>query len=240
MNERITRAALTRLIEPSDTVGRALVDLYGADEAHTIITERKQLPHLPGFSATGLERSRNEWRENAPFRDPERDVETITSLGGGFLIPGDDHWPAALNDLTDAPLGLWYRGDITSGIPEAAACVSITARATPPATAPWWLEISPTNSAPEVSASFPDLRTGSTPMHTKAPWRGVVNQSPHRFLLPLPWLLAGWTETILRETGTWPRQSGPRDSSCPSCLPVPRLLVSASRRETGSLRRSLP
>lgn len=98
-----------------------------------------------------------------PIRDPERDVETIDSLGGGFLVPGDEHWPAALNDLADAPLGLWYRGDITSGIAEASPCVSITRSRDATSYDAGWLAMSPTCSAPGVSASFPDLRTDRLP-----------------------------------------------------------------------------
>jgi DNA processing protein len=36
---------------------------------------------------------------------PEADLETIERRGGGFLVPGDEHWPAGLEDLPDAPYG---------------------------------------------------------------------------------------------------------------------------------------
>ncbi|SDX60074.1 DNA recombination-mediator protein A [Arthrobacter sp. cf158] len=49
--------------------------------------------------------------------DPEKDLAAIERLGGGFLIPGDEHWPEGLDDLPDAPYGLWYRGNIDNGIP---------------------------------------------------------------------------------------------------------------------------
>jgi hypothetical protein len=49
--------------------------------------------------------------------NPEKDLAAIERLGGGFLTPSDEHWPAGLNGLPNPPLGLWYRGQFGDGIP---------------------------------------------------------------------------------------------------------------------------
>ena len=44
----------------------------------------------------------------------------------GFLIPEDEHWPEGLDDLPDAPSGLWYRGNLDNGIPAPSRCAALT------------------------------------------------------------------------------------------------------------------
>jgi len=126
--ERIARAALTRLFEPGDTVGLALVAHYGPVEALRIATTSKP-DSAYGFgdvTAEALGQGLTRWRSTIPHLQPEKDLRTIGRLGGGFLIPGDEHWPAALNDLADAPVGLWYRGNIALGIPTPGKSITIT------------------------------------------------------------------------------------------------------------------
>jgi DNA processing protein len=57
---------------------------------------------------------------------PGEGLATIERLGGGFLIPGDERWPEGLDDLPDAPYGLWYRGNIDNGMPAPSKCVALT------------------------------------------------------------------------------------------------------------------
>jgi DNA processing protein len=45
--------------------------------------------------------------------------------GRRFPGPGDEHWPTGLDDLPDAPYGLWYRGNL-SGIPAPSRCAALT------------------------------------------------------------------------------------------------------------------
>jgi hypothetical protein len=54
--------------------------------------------------------------------NPEKDLAAIERLGGGFLTPSDEHWPAGLNGLPNPPLGLWYRGQFGDGIPGPGRC----------------------------------------------------------------------------------------------------------------------
>ncbi|MDR6688969.1 hypothetical protein J2Y41_004569, partial [Arthrobacter sp. 1088] len=42
---------------------------------------------------TELAQALQRWAPRLPDVDPERDLATIEGLGGGFLIPGDEHWP---------------------------------------------------------------------------------------------------------------------------------------------------
>ncbi|PTT69587.1 DNA-processing protein DprA [Arthrobacter sp. HMWF013] len=126
MNDRIARAALTRLFEPHDLVGRALVAKYGAADALKIATGA--LPATPFWDVTAdaLGESLRRWARRTPDLHPENDLATIERLGGGFLTPDDELWPVGLNDLPAAPWGLWYRGVIGDGIPAPSKCVALT------------------------------------------------------------------------------------------------------------------
>src|SRR5699024_8442309 len=56
--------------------------------------------------------------------NPEKALEAIYKLSGGFIIPEDTNWPTAVNQLYGTtPLGLWYRGNPV--IPAAENLVSI-------------------------------------------------------------------------------------------------------------------
>ena len=124
--DRLARAALTRLFEPNDRTGRALVGHHGAPVALSIATGAT--PALPfiGVTAEELADGLKRWASRIPDLRPEHDLANIQRLGGGFLTPDDEQWPAALNDLADAPLGLWYRGHIEPGIPDIDLSVALT------------------------------------------------------------------------------------------------------------------
>lgn len=126
MNDRIARAALTRLFEPGDRVGLALVGRLGAYAALRLAIGAQPAHTLPDITAEELSGALKRWAPRVPDLDPEKDLATIERLGGGFLIPGDEHWPEGLDDLPDAPYGLWYRGNIDNGIPAPSKCVALT------------------------------------------------------------------------------------------------------------------
>ncbi|MFK4637192.1 DNA-processing protein DprA [Paenarthrobacter histidinolovorans] len=126
MNDRIARAALTRLFDPQDTTGRALVGALGAYAALRVATGA-QPPHT--FRHIGeeeLNEGLRRWAQRIPDVEAERDLATIERLGGGFLIPGDEHWPVGLDDLPGAPYGLWYVGNIAQGIPAVQRAAALT------------------------------------------------------------------------------------------------------------------
>ncbi|MEV4442567.1 DNA-processing protein DprA [Streptomyces sp. NPDC049577] len=103
--ERLARAALTRLAEPGDeTVGRWLREM-GAPALVRGLTGAGPPPK--GARAERLAGC----RARAETLDPVLDLKTLARLGGRFLCPGDTEWPTQLDDLGDArPFGLWVRG----------------------------------------------------------------------------------------------------------------------------------
>ncbi|MFJ6078437.1 DNA-processing protein DprA [Pseudarthrobacter sp. NPDC092419] len=122
--ERLARAALSRLMEPQDAAGLALVQAAGAVDALRLATgqvtggaliEQEISGLLAGSGAaagwSGLAASIKRWLPRVPDLAPERDVATMARLGGRLLIPSDDLWPAQLADLgIQQPICLWWRG----------------------------------------------------------------------------------------------------------------------------------
>jgi len=123
-HERTARAALSRLLEPQDAAGLALVSVAGAKDALRIATG--QLAAGPGLEQeltlalaengagggwTGLGMALKRWAPRIPDLAPERDLATMHRLGGRLLIPTDALWPEQLADLgLQQPLCLWWRG----------------------------------------------------------------------------------------------------------------------------------
>lgn len=125
-DDRMARAALTRIFEPGDRVALALVGKHGAVWALHIVLGA--LPVVPFWDVTYDELKAAVARGAGRHTDldPQKDLDEIAALGGGFLIPGDEHWPAGLDDLEVPPLGLWYRGNLSAGIPTADKCAALT------------------------------------------------------------------------------------------------------------------
>lgn len=123
-NERAARAALSRLMEPQDAAGLALVQAAGAEDALRIATgQLKPGPSLEqeitgllaeagaGGGWAGLGMALKRWAPRVPDLAPARDLNTMQRLGGRLLIPSDQLWPAQLSDLgLQEPLCLWWRG----------------------------------------------------------------------------------------------------------------------------------
>jgi DNA processing protein len=123
--ERLARAALTRIFEPADALGHRLIAEHGAHAALLIAIGARPAPSYQDVTDEELAAGLRRWEACDPHTRPEEDLFGIERLGGGFLIPGDEHWPAALDDLDDPPIGLWYRGDISHGIPGPEECVAV-------------------------------------------------------------------------------------------------------------------
>ncbi len=123
-NDRTARAALSRLLEPQDAAGLALVRAVGGEDALRIATgqlaagagleqELSQLleEHGAGGGWSGLGMALKRWAPRVPDLAPERDLATMQRLGGRMLIPTDELWPRQLADLgLQEPLCLWWRG----------------------------------------------------------------------------------------------------------------------------------
>ena len=133
----IARAALSRLMEPSDLPGLALIQVLGAQDALAFIRGRdssharveKEMTSV--LSAAGCERWAGlsevltRWRPRLVDVAPERDLATVARLHGRLLVPEDPQWPPALEDLElAAPIALWCRGSLTA-LPAQARCISV-------------------------------------------------------------------------------------------------------------------
>lgn len=137
--ERQARAALSRLMEPSDWVGLALVAAVGPVDALRIATGalapgrslQGDVQELLGRAAEDsgartLAEALERWAPRARELAPDRDLATIARFGGTLLVPGDELWPDALADLQlGSPLCLWVRGRLDAGIPPAERVVAV-------------------------------------------------------------------------------------------------------------------
>lgn len=136
--EHITRAALSRLMEPQDAAGLALVQAAGARDALRIATG--QIPAGPALeqeitglladssAATGwggMAAALKRWAPRIPDLAPERDLATMARLGGRLIVPSDDLWPTQLGDLgIHEPICLWWRG-LEQELPGVDKCVAL-------------------------------------------------------------------------------------------------------------------
>ncbi|MDQ5861035.1 MAG: DNA-protecting protein DprA, partial [Actinomycetota bacterium] len=123
-NELIARAALSRLMEPQDAAGLALVQAAGAADALRIATGQQAAgPALEqeitallaengaGTGWGGMAAALKRWAPRIPDLAPERDLATMARLGGRLIVPSDELWPAQLSDLgIHEPICLWWRG----------------------------------------------------------------------------------------------------------------------------------
>lgn len=141
--ERVARAALSRLIEPGDKVASALVGTVGAVEAVRWIRSESPAPPEWQRSVVGALRAdgpagagarfaaaASRWRARAEDVDGARDLRNAEMLGARLVIPGDEEWPACLDDLGHgAPLALWVRGKPNLAVSLSAAISIVGARA---------------------------------------------------------------------------------------------------------------
>ena len=108
--ERLARAALSRLAEPGDHRYTSLAAELGAVEFHRQLLMQRDLHGVLIDAAARLAST-----------DPEAELARAATLGIRFVIPGDDEWPRQLDDLAMAgelherggvPIGLWVRGPL--------------------------------------------------------------------------------------------------------------------------------
>nr|WP_315095959.1 DNA-processing protein DprA [uncultured Cellulomonas sp.] len=133
----VARATWSALVEPGDAVAGVLVDLLGAGPALGWVRsavrdgpdlEQVERLHGPLVDADRrrLGRSVERWAARLPDCDPGRDLERLDRIGGTLLVPGDQRWPTALDDLgAEAPFCLWVRGaaDLGAALERSAAVV---------------------------------------------------------------------------------------------------------------------
>lgn len=107
-DERLARAALTRVVEPGDAHAGRWLGAYGAVGFLARLRDPDEEPDA--FAGTGEKRVEG-WRRRAAGAEPDRDLDAVHRQGGRFVVPGDAEWPRQLDDLGDTrPVGLWARG----------------------------------------------------------------------------------------------------------------------------------
>ncbi len=101
--DRLARVALTQIVEPGRVGLLQLVVADGAEVMHARLLEHPEVG--PRLAAV----------------EPERELAAAARSGLRFVVPGDDEWPAGLDDLHTAdsvqerggvPIGLWVRGPL--------------------------------------------------------------------------------------------------------------------------------
>ncbi|WUH90647.1 DNA-processing protein DprA [Streptomyces sp. NBC_00433] len=102
--ERLGRAALTRIAEPGDEVMGLAVRDRGVQGALRAARGGRPLPGAgPRRTAT--------YARRAARTDPAVDLAAAHRAGARFVCPGDGDWPGQLDDLgPQRPFGLWVRG----------------------------------------------------------------------------------------------------------------------------------
>lgn len=109
--EREARAGLSRCGEPGDAALATAVHALGAERVWELANGARPLDSDHQGAGDTLAKGLARWRTRAASADPGRDLENAGRLDGGFVIPGDEGWPSALDDLgPERPLGLWWRG----------------------------------------------------------------------------------------------------------------------------------
>jgi DNA processing protein len=108
--ERLARAALSRLSEPGDARFTSLTTELGAVKLFQLLLDRIDVQGV-GTDAAG----------RMAVADAERELDQAARLGIRFVIPGDAEWPGQLDDLAGAgvlhersgvPIGLWVKGPL--------------------------------------------------------------------------------------------------------------------------------
>ncbi|GAA1521631.1 DNA-processing protein DprA [Nocardioides humi] len=108
--ERLARATISIVTEPGDVRCLGLTRELGGVRFLEVLREQPDL--RPEFAAAA---------GRLATVQPERVLETSARRGIRFVVPGDDEWPSALDDLAGAgvlhargevPVGLWVRGPL--------------------------------------------------------------------------------------------------------------------------------
>lgn len=110
----LARATWSVIAEPGDAVAGVLIDEFGPEEALQIALgggDRSRPVVRAPKAVRALEDARARWRRQASSAAVCSALQSAVDIGARLVIPGDDHWPTALDDLgPQAPPALWVRG----------------------------------------------------------------------------------------------------------------------------------
>ena len=127
-DDRVARATWSALVEPGDPAAGALVRMLGPRASLDWVARAGRgapdwsaLPGLPGSDRMRLAGVARRWTARGDGLDPDAMLVDLERAGGALVVPGDDGWPAGLDDLGDAaPFVLWCRGTLPGGRPAVA------------------------------------------------------------------------------------------------------------------------
>lgn len=109
-DERLALAAWSRIAESDDAAARPLLAGAGAVAAlDWLYSGARGAP--PGLRPSRVwVTAAQRWLPRLHNLDPRRELEVIARRGGRLLVPGEESWPAAVDDLPDPPWCLWMVG----------------------------------------------------------------------------------------------------------------------------------
>ncbi|MDX6227696.1 MAG: processing protein [Frankiales bacterium] len=108
-DERLARAALSRIAEPGTSALVRAVDRLGAAAVWAAVRGEAGAPTIDPALLDLL-------RKHPADFPPQRDLELAAGLGARLVCPQDDEWPAGLAVLgEEEPLALWVRGGLPVG-----------------------------------------------------------------------------------------------------------------------------
>ncbi|WP_247630014.1 DNA-processing protein DprA [Microbacterium croceum] len=118
--DALARTAWSVLAEPGDGVAGALIQTLGAEEALRYAIDGTQrdgavdalLDTADARVRHAVAEGRRRWVPRVEVRAVRDALRGAREVGAQLLLPGDDLWPHALDDLgANAPIALWVRGD---------------------------------------------------------------------------------------------------------------------------------
>jgi DNA processing protein len=111
----------SRLVEPGDRAACRFAHALGVEAAARAVMDGED------------PRVEQRWRVRLAGADVRVDLRRLERVDGRVVIPGDDEWPAVLDDLDDrAPFCLWVRGPVDLGRSGRRTVAVVGARAASP------------------------------------------------------------------------------------------------------------
>lgn len=115
--DRRARLVLHHASEPGDALLCRLIARFGAPTVASAILSGSAADLLPAHEEesasdrAALIGRANTLQTRCYRADPDADLAVAAKTGARYVIPADEDWPTALNDLGDAaPLGMWFLG----------------------------------------------------------------------------------------------------------------------------------
>ena len=118
--DALARATWSVLAEPGDGIAGVLIQALGPEEALRYAVDGTQrdgevdalLDTADPRVRRAVAEGRRRWAPRVEARAVRDALRGAREVGATLLLPGDDLWPRALDDLgANAPIALWVRGD---------------------------------------------------------------------------------------------------------------------------------